>query len=235
MAASGSSALAPEGLAQVSASPATPAVATLAEVLPDPTLQSDRNTAFTTLYSRWGLAYHGTAGGFWCESGRREAVQCLLRTGTWNKLRRFNLPAIIELVTPTGDKHYATVTALGEESATLAFGDRQVTFPVSEIDRFWDGPHILLWKPPALSAAAIQPGMRSKDVVWLRQRLSDLDGTPLAGKDPNLYDDALKERVIAFQLRRLLRPDGIVGEETLTHLSTASHDPGIPWLSSPAP
>jgi general secretion pathway protein A len=202
----------------------------LLDVLAEPGLPSDESTAYATLFSRWGVDY-AARGGSACERGRPEGLQCLFKTGTWSKLRRYNVPAILELTTPNGKTHYATMTALGEDRATLAFGSRQLTFPLGEIDRRWEGPFILVWKAPALATPVLSAGMRGKDVDWLRQRLGAIDGTPTAGK-PRVFDDELRERVIMFQRSRLLKPDGIVGEETLAHLATAIAEPGTPMLVS---
>ena len=80
-----------------------------------------------------------------------------------------------------------------------------------------------------------RPGGRGKDIEWLRQRLAAIDGKPLPTTRADVYDDALRERVIAFQRSRSLVPDGIAGEETLTHLSTALRDSTVPVLASPRP
>ena len=74
------------------------------------------------------------------------------------------------------------------------------------------------------------PGARGQDVEWVRQRLSELDGGAVGGRDRAIFDDDLRNRIIAFQRSRSLIPDGIVGEETLTHLSTAARDPNVPRL-----
>jgi general secretion pathway protein A len=206
---------------------------TLGDLLSDP--GSDRTSAFASLYARWGMRFDPAKGGLGCERGRADGLACLFKTGTWNKLRRFNLPAIIELVTPAGEKRYATVIALGADSVTLAIGPQETRLPLIEVERFWDGPFILLWKPPALRTTILTPGMRGRDVEWLRRRLAEIDGRPAAGPNRDLYDDDLKEQVTAFQRRRALVPDGVAGEETLSHLITAVRDPGVPVLSSTNP
>src|SRR6266508_1588141 len=162
-----------------------------------------------------------------------DALRCLFRSGTWAKLRRIDMPAIIELATPTWDRRYATVVAIDDQTATLDFGGRRHIFPLSEVNRYWDGPFILLWKAPALTSLFIEPGTRSRDVEWVRQRLSEIDGAPGGGKNREVFDDALRARVLAFQRSRSLVPDGIVGEETLIQLSSAPRDPSVPRLSSP--
>ncbi len=181
--------------------------------------------------ARWGVEVDGPTTSLGCERGRPQGLRCLTRSGTWAKLRRIDLPAIIELATPTWDRRYATVVAVDDQTATLDLGGRRYTFPLSEVDRHWDGAFILLWKGAALSSLSIEPGARGKDVEWVRQRLSELDGAPLAGKNRDVFDDELRARVITFQRRRSLEPDGIVGEETLAHLSIAPRDPSVPRLS----
>jgi murein L,D-transpeptidase YcbB/YkuD len=57
----------------------------------------------------------------------------------------------------------------------------------------------------------LSPGKSDPQVALLRQRLN----VPLAqGADPNLYDDALKVAVVAFQKERGTLPDGYVGNAT---------------------
>jgi hypothetical protein len=104
----------------------------LVGVLSDPLLRADKKSAFASLYASWRLDFDASKNNLGCERGRSEGLQCLFKTGTW-ALRRFNLPAIIELSTPTGDRRYATVVALDEQNATLDFG-AAAHFPLSEID-----------------------------------------------------------------------------------------------------
>ena len=210
--------------------PGAPDAAKLVELLSDPLLRADKTSAFASLYASWRLDFDASKHDLGCERGRSEGLQCLFKTGTWAKLRRFDLPAIIELSTPTGDRRYATVVALDEQNATLDFGGRRHTFPLSEIDLYWDGPFILLWKAPALSSVPIVPGARGKDVEWVREQFAELDGVPGGGRNRQVFDDDLRARVIAFQRSRSLMADGIVGEETLTHLSAALRDPTVPRL-----
>ena len=203
----------------------------LAELLGDPSLRADRQSAFATLYGRWGIAPERAAP---C-GARSDGIECLSREGTWIRLRRMGLPAIIELTSPAGSKRYAALTALGPRTAMLQFGERAITVPLDEIEPLWNGASILLWKPPFPGVASIGPGARGKDIEWLRRRLASIDGDPVPITGADVYDDRLRQRVIAFQQNRSLVPDGIAGAETLTQLSAALRDPGIPVLASPKP
>jgi general secretion pathway protein A len=211
--------------------PAASASMTLGELLADPGVRADKKSAFASLYARWRLDFDGTKMALGCERGRAEGLECLFKTGTWAKLRRYNVPAIIELSAPNGDRRYATVVALGENTATLDFGGRRYVLPFSEIDRYWEGPFIVLWKAASITASSIAPGARGKDVEWVRQRLSEMDGAPVGGRQRDVFDADLRSRVMAFQRARSLVADGIVGEETLLHLSVGARDQRIPRLS----
>jgi general secretion pathway protein A len=214
-----------------SAVKAPAAAVTLGALLADPGVRADKKSAFASLYARWRLDFDGAKTTLGCERGRAEGLECLFKTGTWAKLRRYNVPAIIELSAPNGDRRYATVVALGEDTATLDFGGRRYVLPFSEVDRYWEGPFIVLWTAASVTASSIAPGARGKDVEWVRQRLSEMDGTPVGGRQRDVFDEDLRSRVMAFQRARSLVADGIVGEETLLHLSAGPRDQRIPRLS----
>ncbi len=211
--------------------PALSRSTSLAKILSDPSLRADKKSAFRSLYAQWGVQASESMPMQDCEREQPQGLRCLVRTGTWAKLRRIDLPAIIELASPSWKRRYATVVAIDDHTATLEFGGRRYTFPLSELDRYREGAFIVLWKGPALRSLSVEPGTRSKDVEWVRQRLSDVDGAPIAQKDRDVFDDELRARVISFQRSRSLEPDGIVGEETLAHLSLTPRDPNIPRLS----
>jgi general secretion pathway protein A len=125
--------------------------------------------------------------------------------------------------------------ALAEDSATLAIGQREYVFSLAEIDRFWDGAFILIWKAPPIRSRLILPGMRGPEVEWLRRQIDAADGRTTTAPLSDIYDTELERRVIAFQRSRSLVPDGRVGGETLTHLVLAVRGPDTPSLSASTP
>jgi general secretion pathway protein A len=191
----------------------------------------DRDAAFTKLFAVWGEDYATRRGEAGCDFARRAGLRCLMKTGTWKVLRRLDLPATLTLATPNGDRHYATMTALHEDAATLDVAGESVTLPLTEIEQFWDGAFVALWRAPGLTSSDLRPGMSSRDVAWLRQQL------PNGGSSERttVYDDELKERVVAFQRANGLTPDGIVGDETLVRLTAMSTDARMPSLSKARP
>jgi general secretion pathway protein A len=207
----------------------------LAESLSDPSVPSDKRAAFASLYGLWGLPSDRAQGDLGCEHGRPRGLRCLFKTGNWTRIRRFDMPAILELATREGERRYATLVALGDHAGTLLFGTQRVTVPLAELDGRWSGSFIVLWKPPALAGTIFGPGARGRDVAWLRQRLDEL-GEPRSTLEgaPDVYDEGLRARVAAFQRRHALVADGVVGDETLVRLVITGGDPPAPRLGTPA-
>ncbi|HXL46510.1 MAG TPA: AAA family ATPase, partial [Candidatus Binatia bacterium] len=215
---------------------------TLAAILDDPEITADRVSAFVNLYALWGLDARGAkldtksaSADRGCEVGRAAGLRCLARTGTWTVLRRLNLPAILELATPDGRKHHVVLASLDGERATLEIGSRRVTLPSVEVERFWDGPFVMMWRSPVTGPLPLQPGMGGRDVAWLRQRLGALDGQPPTAKANQIYDDELKRKVAVFQQVEALVPDGIAGEETLVRLVATEPGANGPSLNGVRP
>src|SRR5262245_6841734 len=199
---------------------------TLAAILDDPAITADRASAFVNLYALWGLDARGAkldaakdAGAErGCEIGRAAGLRCLARTGTWTVLRRLNLPAILDLTTPDGRKHHVVLASLDGERATIEIGSRRVTLPSIDLERFWDGPFVMIWRSPVTGRLPLQPGMTGRDVAWLRRRLGAADGQPVTARASQVYDEELRQKVAVFQQAEALVPDGIAGEETLVRL-----------------
>ncbi|HEU5194591.1 MAG TPA: AAA family ATPase [Methylomirabilota bacterium] len=202
---------------------------TLADLLAIAPAGTDKTDAFQTLYAHWRVDYRGTSGDS-CERAREAGLRCLFRIGTWNTVRQLDLPAILPLTAAGGDKRHVVLTRLTDDGATLEAAGKALTLPLSEVERAWDGAFVALWKPPATITTPLVPGERSKGVVWLRQRLGELDGNPRPGRS-DLYDEELTRRVTAFQRAQQLTPDGIAGEETVVRLATLTRDASEPSLS----
>jgi general secretion pathway protein A len=222
--------------APAAASPAEPIPSSLtfAEVLSDPVLRGGSISSFVNLYDRWGADVTMGPSDYGCRVGRAQGFECLFQAGSWSKLRRFDLPAILEVALPNGKSHRVTLIGLGDTTARLAIGNREYTFPFEEIDQLWDGSFILVWKPP-FSLRRIAPGTRGEDVVWVRRALDSLEGKTPGLEAPDLYDDDLRKRVMSFQKERSLIQDGVVGSETLVRLALAVGEQKAPSISQNAP
>jgi general secretion pathway protein A len=112
-------------------------------------------------------------------------------------------------------------------------GGHEYGFPLSEIDRVWDGSFTILWKRP-FDLRRLVPGTQGEDVIWIRRALDTLEKKATPATVPDLYDDELQKRIVAFQRDQSLIQDGSVGKETLVRLTLALDGPNAPSLSGNA-
>ena len=199
------------------ASPSKPA-ATLESLLANPALAIDTESAMKGLFERWSLNYASLVGGTGCERALNAGLHCVYKTGTWNNLRSYNRPAVIELQDTAGGKHHVLVAELTSDAVSLVIDGQPHEFQVSEVGRYWFGKYLLLWKPPMPEQEMLRLGDRGDAVIWLRDALARYRGEPLAAESSEIFDKELQAQLREFQGRHRLMPDGVAGRITLTQL-----------------
>lgn len=221
----------PDPVTKVAATPVSVAPApesvppTLVALLADGATRSDTVTAFQQLFARWQLDYTAFQGDTACERAEQAGLRCVLTTGTWNSLRQYDRPTVLELVDGAGNRHHVLLSRLSDDKATLDFGGTAHTLPIVDIDRFWFGKSLFLWQPP-INENVLKRGMRGASVRWLRTALARSEQRELAPeRASDTFDVELEQQVKAFQRRHQLPTDGVVGELTLLRLK--SDDPSL--------
>lgn len=203
----------------------------LAQLLADPKIPTDTDTAFTALFSLWSLDYAQFSGTLGCERAQQAGLRCLFDSGTWTNLRQLNRPAIIELVDGAGVRHHIPVVQLTDDKAVLHLGGQRQEFPFDEIGRLWFGKYLALWNPPDFGERVVRRGMRGASVEWVRDALARAGFTRISQPGSDIFDGELELRVKEFQNRHQIQDDGIVGKMTLVHLTNYSGDVAAPVLS----
>ena len=207
---------APGGGVSTAGSPKPPV--TLESLLADSELSTDTESALKGLFERWSLNYASLTGGTGCERALNAGLHCVYKTGTWNNLRSYNRPAVIELQDVAGGKHHVLVAELTTDAVSLVIGGQPREFPVTEVGRYWFGKYLLLWKPPMPEQEMLRLGDRGDAVIWLRDALARYRGEPLAAESNDLFDKNLQAQLREFQGRHRLMPDGVAGRITLAQL-----------------
>lgn len=201
----------------------------LAELLARFPTQTDTDSAFTGLFSLWGVDYQ-SGQTLACDQAQRAGLRCMFQQGALGSLRKLNRPAIMSLRDRNGEPHHLVLAGLGFDDAELLLGGERFTISVADLTTYWDGDYLLLWRPYT-ATPTLSVGMRGEDVVKLRRGLESIDGNPLPADDPALFDDVLAEHVRRFQRSRQLAADGIVGARTQIALSTELGPPDTPLLT----
>jgi general secretion pathway protein A len=193
-----------------------------------------KQNALQSLLKHWGLPLPNTDGSGMgiCEWAPDVGYRCYSNRGNWTTLKHLNRPAVLELIDSRGRRHYAAAMQIKDQEVILDFGDDRLSLSKTDLDPFWFGDFILIWKPPPIKSAILKKGDVGPDVRWLRAQLNRIEGlSDTSGTEKAVFDDILEMRVINFQQSHAVEADGIVGEQTLIQLTKAERETPSPSLN----
>ncbi len=219
----------------VVAPPASSAPASFADTLNNVQTHADLDNAMEALSKRWSKNYRSAEGITPCERAQNAGLTCYRGNSSLAQLRQLDHPVILKLVNTAGAERYAVLVAATPTTTSLELQSSLFAIAPGELTPYWHGEYLLLWRKPPIGVSSIAPGANGVAVTWLIRALDRIEGITSEEADLNSYDDALSARVKAFQKRRGLIVDGIVGERTLIHIAGASSDPPGPRLSTLKP
>jgi general secretion pathway protein A len=186
----------------------------LTKVLKNTNTVTDLESARTTLFRYWQLDYEALTGRSPCERAIEAKLACLYKLGDWQDIQQINRPALIELITEEGEQHHAVVTQLTADTATLDFTGQLFEFPLTEIGNYWLGQFFVLWQPPNLPISVLRKGQNSENVLWIRKHLNTINGVESNNLSP-VFDETLQQQIMLLQQQQGLKPDGVVGKQTM--------------------
>ncbi len=185
--------------------------------------------AWTQLLARWqvnssDISVRDAAR---CQTQVFAGLDCLRGHGTIDQLARFDRPLI--LILQNGDTQaHALLQGVDENRVALAFAGERYVIEKARLGEIWAGEFAALWRLPASVPLRLHASDAGDGVAWVQRQLARMDGkTNEPG--PAFFDAALEERVRKLQIAYGIRPDGIVGPETLFAL--AALDPQGPHLA----
>jgi len=132
--------------------------------------------AFRALFKQWGLNYDPSRYPVACNQARAEGADCLYQQGNWGSLRRLNRPAVLRFIDDKGGEYYAALSAAAGDNATLSVGGRREVVKVEELEKYWTGAYIVLWRTPPAYSGALLPGHGVPWLSWLGSRLAAVSG-----------------------------------------------------------
>jgi general secretion pathway protein A len=152
-------------------------------------------------------------------------------SGNLGVLLRIDYPAVLEMTLPgIPEKRFVALVGTDYDQLLVAppVGERRsLTF--SEVEKHWSGHGFLLWKDPLHLMASPSSGVREGRVRQLQSLLSVVGAyrKPLTG----VYDNDTLLAIKEFQSSKGIKPDGIVGGQTLMLLYNAIDLFEVPTLA----
>lgn len=221
-----------ENVVVTAAEPIAEPYVTLNEQLAIARQLTSEEAALAELFAVWSIDPASTTPS--CDSAATLGYSCLRNRSSWRGLQQLDHPAILELVDNSGHPHHVLLRTIDADQAHLSIGGIAVSHAASAVAEIWYGNFLLLWQPPNGRAISLAPGMRSSNVVWLRNSLAAIDpryrAEPL---DSDVYDQELEQRVRLFQREQRLDVDGLAGQQTQIIINTLLAADSIPRLSAP--
>jgi len=202
----------------------------LRDVLADPAISKDTDTAFAALFALWGADFDASDPSA-CSQAERQHLRCWFQKGTLSHVRRLNRPAILSLVDERGEEYQLALSRLDSATATFLVDGVEIAVPVGELSEYWYGDHLVLWEPGNGDGATLSRGSRGDGVIWLRESLAKIYGEALPSYPSDVYDADLETRVREYQRTRRLDVDGIAGTQTQVVINTELARPGSPVLA----
>lgn len=141
--------------------------------------------------------------------------------GDIKEIRELNRPAVLQLKDDEGQIHFAALTGMGHELVTLVLAGNKQTWSLKRLQQHWSGDFTLLWKQPPGYFDSIRPGHEGKDVLWLSQKINQIDQANEL-PEASVYQENLIEKIRQFQSSQGLVADGVVGVQTLIRINNVT-------------
>ncbi|MDF1556309.1 MAG: AAA family ATPase [Deferrisomatales bacterium] len=194
-----------------------------------PPSEAPGETSLDQLLSLWGVSPRGDQADA-CAAAAQAGLLCYRSRGSWAEVVRLNRPVVLELQLAPGRRGSLLVAGIDGDHLLWWRGGETERLPRAAVEPLWYGEFTLLWRPPPGGTLVLGKGSEGGDVVWLAERLGELDPTIPRPPPPTRFDARLSQQVRDAQHRLGLKPDGVAGRETIMRLNAAL-DPGIPQLT----
>jgi general secretion pathway protein A len=177
--------------------------------------------AWTQLLARWQVNSSQVAvrDAAKCQPVLSAGLDCLHGFGSIDQIARFDRPMLL-IVHQNDARTAAMLVDVRGDNVRLEIDGIVHEVKKNELAEVWSGEFMAIWRLPGDVPVALRPGDAGPGVAWVKQRLATMDKGKSSDAGPAYFDAALEERVRKLQTAYGIKPDGLIGPETLFALSS---------------
>ncbi|MEO8802734.1 MAG: AAA family ATPase [Rudaea sp.] len=177
-------------------------------------------TTWTQLLARWQVTSSQVSvrDAEKCPNVIFPGLNCLHGSGTIAQLARFDRPLILVLHDAKTSAQ-AVLQDVDAKHVRLDLGGQHWLLDKTDLATIWDGEFNVIWRLPSEIPATLRVGDAGPSVAWVKAQLARMDADKSDDNGPAYFDTTLEQRVRKLQEAYGIKPDGIVGPETLFALS----------------
>ena len=148
-----------------------------------------------------------------CDGVEATGYACLRDHGSWARVQQLGLPTL--LVLQGDDTRYLLLRGMTPDGLLLGSEDSSLEVSRQLIEDQWLGEFIILWPQASDWPDQVRRGESGAAVDIIMQMAAFADPAWHGG---GVFDENFELWLVAFQKRNGLKPDGIVGPNTLLYL-----------------
>lgn len=186
---------------------------TLPTILDESWLDSQHETAWQALADLWHDSGQANALRSACDGVVATGYACLRERGSWARVQQLGLPVLLVL---RGEESRHLLLR-GMTRVSLLVGDEHSSMEVFRVavENHWLGEFIVAWPQAPDWPRQIQRGESGMAVDIIMEMASFAEPAWQGG---GIFDENFESWLMAFQRRKGLKADGIVGPNTLLYL-----------------
>jgi general secretion pathway protein A len=190
------------------------------EALPEPSapldsgwLERQHAAAWQAMAGLWGDADSAHAIQSACEGAARTGFACIRDHGNWSRIRQLGLPVL--LVLHGESPRLLVLQGFGNGKLLVGAGDQARSVMRDAVEEQWLGEYYVTWPQAPDWPTEIRRGESGTAVDIVLQMAERAEPAWLGGGE---FDAEFESWLTTFQRRNGLKPDGIIGPNTLIHL-----------------
>lgn len=192
-------------------------------------IQYDRTgeKALDDLAGSWNLSLEQLEAACYRQQDNQWPFHCeQMEARDWQKIKEINRPVIMRFVDSQLEPFYLAIVSIEKAHVIIAQNNQYIRVEKASLSPYWGGEATYLWRRPKYISLPLAQTSQHPIIEWIKTELSQ--SGHYQGELNQFFDLGLTEAVKQFQKQHRLKPDGLIGQQTLMQLLTdGNHSPTL--------